>query len=585
MYSRVCSIQFQGLLRLQALHHKVLCMTTLTPDPDAIATVHSIHERVGDMTRPEFARRVLVHALLLGIAGDALLRGGPDGLGFPLWIALAVLSAIAMTWRARRALPVEASAWLATALLFAAAIAWRDSATLVFFDFIAAVGAVTLAGVALARPRAALFAERLRDTVWGVASLVGEIIVGLIPLALRDVAGGQSRRNAARVFPTALRAVALSGALLLVFGALLRSADPIFASLIRLPEFDMLTLVSHVFLVGFFTATTAGWARGALMSREVPDRAPAAPLIRIGVPEVTSALGTLLVLFGAFVAVQFGWLFGGERFLQERTGLTAAEYARQGFFQVMWVVALVVPVLVATRAALDPLAGAALRRRHTRLALPIIVLLGVMIVSAVLRLRLYMFYFGLTTDRLYPLIAMGWLAFVLVWLARTVLRDRGQPFVAGLVVSGLVTLAVLNLVPPDALVARINVQRAKSLSTSAAHPLDIRYLATLGGEAASVATQATLSPPNAMLIPGTEADSSLDMQRCDAARHLLRQWGPSSAAVRRQNEDAPWRWWNAERVDAMRVVNANAMALLAVQHETCPRARARERSAASRVQR
>ena len=35
-------------------------------------------------------------------------------------------------------------------------------------------------------------------------------------------------------------------ALLLVFGSLLRSADPIFASLVSLPELDVETIASHV---------------------------------------------------------------------------------------------------------------------------------------------------------------------------------------------------------------------------------------------------------------------------------------------------------------------------------------------------
>ena len=81
------------------------------------------------------------------------------------------------------------------------------------------------------------------------------------------------------------------------------------------------------------------------------------------------------MLFAAFVVAQLGWFFGGEQFLRAATGLTAAQYARGGFFQMLWVVALVVPVLVVTRGALR--AGHARSRAGTRCSpLPIVALLG-----------------------------------------------------------------------------------------------------------------------------------------------------------------------------------------------------------------
>lgn len=517
------------------------------------------------------ARRVLTLALLLGVAADALLRQGPNGVGFPAWVALFVTVAMSLTWHAGRSAPREARAWLATAVLFAAAIAWRDSMTLQSFDALAAVGAIAMAGVALADTRAALFAARLRDTVWALVLLAGHTAFGAIPLAFRDAVDSAGARAATHRVGTAVRVTVLSGVLLLVFGSLLRSGDPIFASLVTLPDLDFPTLVSHVLLIVFFAAVVAGWARGALMTRAGAARCPDVSFVRLGTVDVTGALGTLFVLFAVFVAAQLGWLFGGERFLRERTGLTAAAYARQGFLQMMWVVALVVPVLVATRAALDPAGGAALRRRHARLSLPIIGLLGVMIVSAILRMRLYVHYFGLTTDRLYPLVVMGWLAFVLVWLARTVLRDWGRPFAAGMLMSGLVTLAALNAVAPDVVVARVNLRRAARLERGATQRLDVRYLATLSGEAAALATRATLAPAT--------VDDVTDSQRCDAAERLLSRWGPSSRAARRLDESGSWRTWNAGDAAALRVVGANARSLRAVQHETCARTRARAASA------
>ena len=51
------------------------------------------------------------------------------------------------------------------------------------------------------------------------------------------------------------------------------------------------------------------------------------------------ALASLDLLFALFVAVQIRYLFGGDAGLR-LTGLSYAEYARRGFFELVWVTAL-----------------------------------------------------------------------------------------------------------------------------------------------------------------------------------------------------------------------------------------------------
>jgi hypothetical protein len=295
--------------------------------------------------------------------------------------------------------------------------------------------------------------------------------------------------------------------------------------------------------------------------------------------DMTAALATLDALFALFIIVQLGWLFGGESFLQARTGLTAAEYARKGFFQMVFVVLLVVPLLVATRALLAPGIDAA--RRHTRLAIPMVVLLLAMIASAALRMRLYVQYFGLSTDRFYTLAIMAWLAFVLVWLAATTLRGRDQRFVAGAVLAGFATLLVLNVVVPDRVVARVNVARAQRPTSAGGTPLDLDYLSTLSGEAMRTAIAATLSPPanmsgSAATAPTGAQQQTPAAQRCNAARRIRSRWSPSSYTAGERDVPGAWRQWNAGERGGFELAAANARALLAVEHDACAVAR-RER--------
>jgi hypothetical protein len=237
----------------------------------------------------------------------------------------------------------------------------------------------------------------------------------------------------------------------------------------------------------------------------------------------------------------------------------------------VWVVLLVLPVLLASRAMLP--SDRSLERRHTALAVPLLVLLGLMIVSAVLRMRLYVHYYGLTLERFYPLVLMGWLAIVLLWLGFTVLRGRGRAFAGGAVISAFVILGMLNIVVPDVIVARVNVARAQRQPDVAAPTLDLAYLATLGGEALPITLTALLQP--AAQPADSAASLRIARDRCRAARTLLERWGPSARElVRRESSDAPWRLWNAGAADAVRTAHDNHRALLSVQHDDCARARA-----------
>ncbi|MEP6730746.1 MAG: DUF4173 domain-containing protein [bacterium] len=511
------------------------------------------------------ARRIAGHALLLGVAGDVLLRDLPVGLAFPIWIALLVLAMIAAAWSDGRHISREAASWLATSIFFAAGLAWRDSGTLQFLDLVATVGSLAMAAIALSDVRAALLAARFRDTVWAATSVVRSVVAGFLPIAVRELFANESRTvTVSRVRPV-IRAVLIAGVLLFVFGTLLRDADPIFASLVTLPMPDFGTMFSHVFVIGAFTWMTSGWVRGALLVDVGKRRAPESLPFGLSLLDITTALTTLNVLFAAFVLAQLGWFFGGEAFLHARTGLTASAYARQGFFEMLWVALLVVPLLVATRAALRP--GQALERRHTVLSVPVIALLGAILLSAGLRMKLYVHYFGLTTDRLYPLVFMGWLGVVLVWLALTVLRGRGRTFIAGVAVSGLAVLVALNVAVPDAFVARYNLARATSAGRDVQTVLDVSSLAKLSGEAASLAVQATVGASNG--TQGGVAHADVTTQQCDAARTLLRRWGPVSLAAKRAYFESAWRFWNAGEVQALRAVGARSAELRGVMHRAC----------------
>jgi hypothetical protein len=233
------------------------------------------------------------------------------------------------------------------------------------------------------------------------------------------------------------------------------------------------------------------------------------------------------------VIVQFGYFFGGNALVQVTPGLTSAEYARRGFFELVAATVLVVPVLLAA----DWLAD----RREPRDAVVFRALAGTQVglvlaiaASALERLRLYYASYGLSDARFYAMVLLVWIGAMLLWLAATVLRGRRDLFAFGALASGLTTVALLFVINPDAIVARTNVAR---VTTAAAVQFDAAYATSLSADAVPALIEA---------LPAL----SRDLQ-CPIARRMLRRWPPG-----RERSIRSWSWSVERAADAVRAHEA-----------------------------
>jgi hypothetical protein len=331
---------------------------------------------------------------------------------------------------------------------------------------------------------------------------------------------------------------------------LLTNADPVFGRFFTVPDLPLDVVVSHIVIPGFFAWVVAGWLRRALLATPDDRETSSARLpLSLGVTDVTVSLGALNLLFAAFVAVQVQWLFGGEALVLKTTGLTYAEYARRGFAELTGVAALLLPVLLSAH-ALIPAADHRTHARYRRLALPLVLLLGAIMVSAGARMQLYVRFYGLSTDRLYASAFMLWLAIVFAWFTLTVLAARPRPFALGLVSSAYAVLFTLNVLNPDALVARAILAHVDAPS---ARPADLRYVAMLGGDAVPLVV-------STLTTPAPTADAATVSDRCAAAERVLKRWtGERAERMQRQ-----WTQWNVARRAALDAVRSQEGALRAL---------------------
>ena len=265
------------------------------------------------------------------------------------------------------------------------------------------------------------------------------------------------------------------------------------------------------------------------------------------------ALALVDALLLAFGALQLGWLFGGSRALA-LAGVTVAEYARHGFFELLAVAALALPLLlVATaRVGADAQAvGHALEarrlRRHFRLAAgALVALVLVLLVSALDRMRLYRDVFGLTEARLYATAFLVWLGVVCAWAGATLLRDRPAHFALGTLASAWIGVLALDALDPDARIVRTNVARA-----AAGQTFDVGYVTRLSADAVPALVDDALP---LVVRRGDPAEAC-------ALAHALRRARTQAAAGR------DWRTANVARARAARVVAPLAASAVAPR---CP---------------
>ncbi|WP_460806461.1 DUF4153 domain-containing protein [Micromonospora zhanjiangensis] len=265
---------------------------------------------------------------------------------------------------------------------------------------------------------------------------------------------------------------------LIVFGALLSSADAAFSVLLGdlSPDINGGSVFRWVFLlaVGGLIAVAAVYTISAPPDLSTVD---SPGVRRLGPTEWALPIGALVLLFAGFVAVQFTVLFGGQQHVLKTAGLNYAEYARSGFWQL-------VVVTLLTLAVLGAVTRWAQRERPVERIL-LRVLLGllsalsvVIVVSALSRLYTYQKVYSFTGERIFVMAFELLLGTIFLMIMAAGIRWRGAwipRLTVGLAVAMLLSLAVLN---PEDYAARRNVTRYQQ-----AGKIDAWYLRALSADA------------------------------------------------------------------------------------------------------
>ena len=430
------------------------------------------------------SKRLWTTTILLGIAFDILFWDKVPGISFPIFVALILLSGI-LVLADSGVRPNKGALSLILPIGFFATM-----------TFVRAEPLTTFLNYTLTFVFMAFFAMSFLGGRWLRYSL-SDYVAGNFKLMLNAIGGplsfiSETRKereqagikSGARKFFPVLRGLLFAIPVVAVFAGLLSSADLVFAQrmdafveifrLENLPEYifrGILILIIAYILLGVLLYAAQKSQDEKLVGEEKPMLPPF-----LGFTESSIILGNVLLLFMAFVVVQFQYFFGGQVNINIE-GYTYAEYARQGFGELVTVAVFSLFLFLGLSSATRR-EQIGQQKTFSALGITLVLLVLIMLVSAFRRLVLYESAYGFSRLRTYPHVFMIWLGALLVAVVILEILRRQRAFALAMTIAIVGFAATLNFLNVDAFIVQQNVMRA-----AGGAKLDMAYLATLSNDA------------------------------------------------------------------------------------------------------
>ena len=434
--------------------------------------------------------RFWVIVILLGWSFDFLFWQKPLGINFAVLVILCLVTGILLLRGDGLRLSRRAGLLLLP-IAFLAAMTFIRLEPMTVFLSISMV--LFLMGVfALTYRNGEWVRYSLLDYVFGYLRLAGSIIARPIGFATqaRPEQPTTVEKRGAQVWPY-LRGVIIALPVIAIFASLLSSADPIFAkqfeNLIHAFKVDNLPeyIFRLVYILVFAYALAGTFLHAAQKSDEkVEEKTWISPFL--GFTESTIVLGSVVLLFLAFVIVQFQYFFGGQANISIE-GYTYAEYARKGFGELV-TVAFFCLLLLLGLGAITRRETENQRRTFSVLGVTLVGLLIVVLIAAFQRLVLYEAAYGFSQLRTYTHVFLIWLGLLLVAVVALEVLRRERSVGLAMILAALGFIISLNVLNVDAFIVRQNIQR-EILSTTdevfadGRADLDAQYFVNLSEDA------------------------------------------------------------------------------------------------------
>ncbi|MGA9191852.1 MAG: DUF4173 domain-containing protein [Anaerolineales bacterium] len=442
--------------------------------------------------------------LVLGVAFEVLFFKRPLGVSFAVWVGLCLVALFFLGRREGVSPAPVAWALAGVVLLLSILPVFRAEPLTVFLDVVLA-----LAGLALlvrVYQQGDLLSFGFFD--FGLGLVLPPVEAWFRPWSVLSETQAQvfQGRQTQSALAGVGRGLLLAFPIVVAFLVLLSSADLIFGDYVRQTLawldlarfFDYLGRLTVILLIGVFSLGALVVAlRRSDGYRLIGEDKPLLPPF-LGFTEAAVVLGAVDLLFGLFVVVQLRYFFGGEANITA-AGYTYAEYARRGFAELVFLALLTLGMILALGAWTRRE-----RRSHVQsfngLSGLLVLLTGVILTSAFMRLLLYEEAYGFSRLRTYTHVAILWMGVLFLAFLGLLLAGRLRAFAVACAVGAIGFCLTLNLLNVDAFIVRQNFA-----NPSRAGELDAGYLATLSADAVpALVSRLDQLPPDARddLLPG-----------------------------------------------------------------------------------
>ena len=321
------------------------------------------------------------------------------------------------------------------------------------------------------------------DSGWDIAKLLSEIIssvfssIGKLGTPFSDgrsffkLHAGSRKTKIGGVLVGILAAFPI----LIVLGLLLASADAVFESIFS-TFFE--EVIKWQNILGILCMLAFGFFSSYCGMRYAQTNGPMIRVKEIKKSEPVTAItitSMVAALYLVFSAVQMLFLFMRRFTLPD--GMTYAEYARQGFFQLLFVSIVNLIVVLMLKKHIE---------RSRGLNAVLLVICGctyIMIASSAIRMIMYIKAYSLTFDRISVLFALFLLAVLFAGVIILVLNDRFsfRPFCIAAVSLVYIPFAFLNA---DKTIASYNLRLYDSNQLVNDYGRDYYYISSLSSDAA-----------------------------------------------------------------------------------------------------
>lgn len=444
-------------------------------------------------------KRIGFVSIALGWFWDFLFWDRTPGISFAIYIALCILAGLFLLYSNKQKPSLKIMGLLIPIVVFSGFTFIRQEP----FSLLLSIGCslLLLQIMAMSLFQADWLSYGFVDYLIGIIRFWQSVIVHPITVSseVTEPKNETRKQNSSRQIWQVVRGTALALPVVVIFSLLLCSADIVFAQ--KMSSFldifnleNMPELIIRIIVILAIAYALMGAYVHAVVKRSSGELYGNKHAIRpfLGFTEAAIVLGSVTILFTAFVIVQFQYFFGGQTNIHI-DGYTYSEYARRGFGELL-IVAIFTLILLLGLSHIVKREGSLKRKGFSWLGSIMVGLVGIILVSAFKRLLLYESAYGFTRLRTYTHVFMIWLGILLAITILLEITNHLQFFSNAALLIGLGFSLTINFLNVDGIIVQRNVQRSVQHEE-----IDTAYLASLSTDAVPMLVSLFTSPESDIL--------------------------------------------------------------------------------------